>query len=371
MHNQDKIILSLDAGGTNLVFTAIEGGELSKKYSIPTVSKTLNDFLEKLILGFDEVLKSVGGKADAISFCFPGPADYKAGIIGDLENLPFFKGGVPLRQILENEFKIPVFINNDGDLFTLGEAVSGLLPKVNSKLKENGNRPGYRNILGVTLGTGFGGGLASRGKLWLGDNSAGVEINRFLNPFDHSQSAEEILSIRGIKKLFADFAGCMPENTPQPIDIFRIGMGRRKGNKEAAIKAWDYFGKVLGEVLANAASLTDSLIVVGGGLSAAYPLFLQTAVNTMNGQLKKAHGGKMPRMEVFAYNLNNQQCLADFLMDESKEIIVPFSGKKIKYNAIKKIGLGISVLGTSEAVAIGAWEVAVGNLPTKENALRP
>ncbi len=359
---QKKTILSLDAGGTNLVFSSIKGGEISSEHSMATSSQSLADFLNKLISGFSEVLKLSGGKADAISFCFPGPADYENGIIGDLANLPFFKGGVALKQMLQNHFGIPVFINNDGDLFALGEAISGLLPEINRKLSDSGNPRTYKNLLGITLGTGFGGGMVSNGMLWLGDNSAGAEINRFLNPFDHTRSAEEILSIRGIKKLFGDFASCMPENTPEPFDIFRIGMGQRKGNKEAAIKAWEHFGKVLGGVLASAASLTDSLIVVGGGLSAAYLLFLQTAVNTMNSHLEKTNGGKLPRMEVYAYNLHNEQCLADFLVDESTEIAVPFSGEKIKYNAIKKIGVGLSVLGTSEAVALGAWDVAADKL---------
>jgi glucokinase len=49
------------------------------------------------------------------------------GIIGDLENLPTFKGGVALGPMLEEIFNIPVFINNDGDLFAYGEAIAGLL----------------------------------------------------------------------------------------------------------------------------------------------------------------------------------------------------------------------------------------------------
>ena len=100
-------ILSLDAGGTNLVFTHIKNSQIQKKHSIPTASDTLEDFLEKLIQGFRVVMEDSAHKAEAISFCFPGPADYGQGIIGDLENLPFFKGGVPLKRMLENQFKNP------------------------------------------------------------------------------------------------------------------------------------------------------------------------------------------------------------------------------------------------------------------------
>ncbi len=76
----------------------------------------------------------------AISFAFPGPADYPAGIIGDLPNLPAFRGGVALGPMLEEKFGIPVFINNDGDLFVYGEAIAGFLPYVNGLL-EAGRQP--------------------------------------------------------------------------------------------------------------------------------------------------------------------------------------------------------------------------------------
>ena len=358
----DKTILTLDAGGTNLVFSSITNGEIANEYTLPTASQNLDEFLNKLISGFKEVLKSSGGKADAISFCFPGPADYENGIIGDLENLPFFRGGIALKKMLENEFKIPVFINNDGDLFTLGEAISGLLPQINIKLKENGNPKEYKNLLGTTLGTGFGGGMVSSGKMWIGDNSAGAEINRVSDPFEAKQSVEEVLSIRGIKRGYSNFAKCMPDNTPEPFEIFRIGMGQKKGNKEAAIKAWNYFGRVLGETLANTVTLTDGLIVIGGGLAAAHELFLQTATDTMNRKFEKAKGETVQRLETFAYNLNNPQCLNNFVMNESKKIKVPFSNETINYSPVKKVGLAISVLGTSQAVAKGAWEFALSKL---------
>ena len=98
----------------------------------------------------------------AISFAFPGPVDYPAGIVGDLGNLPGFRGGVALGPMLEDRFKLPVFINNDGDLFTYGEAICGFLPYVNERLKAAGSAKQYKNLFGVTLGTGFGAGSPGR-----------------------------------------------------------------------------------------------------------------------------------------------------------------------------------------------------------------
>ncbi len=354
MSTENLNILTLDVGGTNLVFSKVENGVLDNNtFTLPAESESLEAFIKKLFSGFEALLNKSENKPDAISFSFPGPADYRQGIIGDLENLPFFRGGVPLKKILENRFKIPVFINNDGDLFTLGEAMHGFLPEINIVAPKV-----YKNLLGVTLGTGFGGGIVCNGRLFTGDNSAAAEINRMSSLTDKNMSVEEVLSRRGIRFLYAQHAGLDFEKVPEPADIYRIGLGETEGDKEAARSAWKMFGEVLGDALANAVTLTDSCVVIGGGLSGAYPLFLQTAVNHMNGLLKKNDGTTVQRMEVFAYNRENEDCRKEFLTDESRSIPVLFSDETVIYRETKKIAVGISKLGTSKAVALGAYDFA-------------
>ena len=70
-----------------------------------------------------------------------------------------------------NEFKIPVFIDNDGSLYAYGEALAGYLPMLNKKIRDAGGIKQYKNLVGLTLGTGFGGGIVIRGQLMTGDNS--------------------------------------------------------------------------------------------------------------------------------------------------------------------------------------------------------
>lgn len=355
MKQSKQIILTLDAGGTNLVFNAVDAQNIvicSTTLHAPSAS--LDEFLKKLLAGFHTINKESGNVAKAISFCFPGPADYEKGIIGDLENIPEFKGGVALKQMLENEFRIPVYINNDGDLFTLGEAMSGLLSQINADLKKNENPKQYYNLLGITLGTGTGAGIVINGKLLIGDNSAGAEINRSNNFLNPEMSIEETLSIRGIKYIYCEESGVVPELCPEPTEIYEIGIGQKKGNTDAAIKAWEIFGTVLGQTLANAITLIDGLIVIGGGLSGAHPLFMPKVIEAMNGKFSTTRGETVQRLETFAYNLENEDCLSDFLNRDEVEIVVPYSDEKILYSPTKKIGIGISRLGTSKAVAIGA-----------------
>ncbi len=352
-------VLALDAGGTNLVFNAVQNGEIvDKSFGLPAKSDSLTNLLEKIIHGFKEINDQTGKNAVAISFCFPGPADFENGIIGDLENLPFFRGGVPLKKMLENEFKMPVFINNDGDLFTLGEAIRGVLPDINSKLEARGVKKQYRNLLGVTLGTGFGGGIVQHEELFLGDNSAGAEINRMVNPFNWVTSIEETLSIRGIRRLFAEETGMDIDDVPEPHTIFKIGMGKARGDQKAAIKAWEKFGTVLADALGNALTLIDGIAVIGGGLSGAYPLFLPKTVEMLNRKYIRPDGGKVPRMEISACNLQSEGGLDDFLKQEKIMVKVPFSNDVIPYYPEKKTGVSTTLLGTSKAVAIGAYAFA-------------
>ena len=127
--------MTLDAGGTNFVFSAIQGGkEVLEEITFPSHADNLDKCIASLLEGFAAVRSKLTEAPVAISFAFPGPADYPKGIIGDLGNLPGFRGGVALGPLLEERFDLPVFINNDGDLYAYGEAIEGFLPHINRML---------------------------------------------------------------------------------------------------------------------------------------------------------------------------------------------------------------------------------------------
>ena len=334
--NNNPVIFILDAGGTGFKFSAVQDWhEIIEPFTIPSAAPTLEEVLQKLITGFHECETRCGAKAAAISFCFPGPADYPNGIIGDLENLPTFHGGVPLKAMLENEFHVPVYINNDGDLF----------------------------VLGVTIGTGFGGGIVINKVLLNGDNSAGGEINRHRNPLYPTTSAEDSISIRAVRRVYGREAGIEFDKTPHPYDIYKIAMGQLPGDKEAALKSWNEMATALADVLANAISLIDGIIVIGGGLSGAWPVFMPMLIKKMNEPftgLKDGHS--FSRMETEAYNLMDAQDMIRFTEKSGKMIKVPFSNQEVWYDPTKCVGVGVTKLGTSSAVAIGAYAFAMEQL---------
>lgn len=363
MNQSDNLIYILDAGGTGFKFSAVQNfREVIEPFTIPSASNSLTEVLKKIIEGFRMTEQRCGQKPTAISFCFPGPADYPNGIIGDLANLPHFRGGVALKDMLENEFKVPVFINNDGDLFVYGEAIGGLLPEVNKLLEQQGNPRRYKNLFGVTLGTGFGGGFVTNGILLNGDNSAGGEINRMRNILYPDTSVEDSVSIRGVKRVYARETGLPMEEVPEPFDIYEIAMGRKMGDKAAALAAWDELAVVLADAIANAVTLTDGLVVIGGGLSGAWPVFMNRLVSLLNEPFVDFNKNKVSRLEVDAYNLQNDTDMIRFTEKTGTMVRVPFSNKEVWYDPVKKIGVGVTRLGTSSAVAIGAYAYALHEL---------
>ena len=68
------------------------------------------------------------------------------------------------------------------------------------------------------------------------------------------------------------------------------------------------------------------------------------------------------KFEMKACNLENENEKALFLKDESKILKIPGSEKSVVYHSVKKTGVTISTLGTSKAIAIGAYNFAVNQL---------
>ena len=172
-----RAVMTLDAGGTNFVFSAMRGnqdrggavraaGERRQPGAIAgAVSRRGSGRCGN---------RSTGRRRPSVSR-FPVRAITSADIVIRPGNLPAYRD-VPLTAILEDTFGLPTFINNDGDLFAYGEASAGFLPYVNGLLEKAGSPKRFRNLLGITLGTGFGGGLVRDGQLIIGDNSAAGEV---------------------------------------------------------------------------------------------------------------------------------------------------------------------------------------------------
>lgn len=360
-----RIVLMLDAGGTSLKFTAIRGNTLLfAPVAVPSDAHDLRRCLDNIVQGFRRVGEQLPEPPVAISFAFPGPADYPAGIIGNLPNFPAFReaGGVALGPMLRAEFHKPVFINNDGNLFVYGEAIAGLLPYVNGLLGAAGNPKRYRNLFGVTLGTGLGGGVVVDGRLLIGDNSIGGEAHLLRHVLDPGVGAEEGACIRAVRRTYAEQAGIAPDDAPEPRTVANIAAGSAPGNRPAALEAFRRLGEVAGDALAQGLALIDGLAVIGGGISQAHEFFMPALVAAINRPYAKGNASIPRRLIARAFNLEDAAERAEFIRRGAREITVPGTTDHVSYDPLPRTAVGISRLGTSEAVAIGAYAFALQQL---------
>ena len=361
--SESRIVMTHDAGGTNLRFSAMRGGtSVTETVSLPSNGDDLTQCLVNIVDGFNQIKALCSEAPSAISFAFPGPADYPNGIIGDLGNLPGFRGGVALGPMLEEKFGIPVFINNDGDLFVYGEAIAGLLPYVNGLLQKAGSSKRYKNLFGITLGTGLGGGIVRNGELFVGDNSMAGEVWLLRNKLHPEMNAEEGACIRAVRRVYAEQTGTPFDQTPEPKKLFEIANGTQAGNQAAAVEAFRRLGESAGDALGSALTLIDGLAVIGGGVSGAWPLFLPALVDELNSTYTGPAGNSFRRLGSAAFNLEDPAHLDIFLKGETRIIKVPGSERTLAYDPLQRVGVGMSRLGTSEAVAIGAYAFALKQL---------
>jgi glucokinase len=356
----DRIVMTLDAGRTGLKFSAIRGTEIVVgPITRPTEGDNLDRCLHNIIDGFETLQHSLPAPPVAISFAFPGPADYPRGIISNLKNFPAFESDVALGPILEDKFHIPVFINNDGDLFAYGEAIAGFLPYVNDLLAKAGNPKRFRNLLGITLGTGFGAGIVHNGQLLLGDNSAAGEAWLLRNKLDPNTNAEEGTSIRAVRRVYAQHAHTQFEDAPEPKVIFEIGMGQAPGTREAAREAYHQLGVVTGDAIAQALTLIDGLVVIGGGISPAWPLFMPALIESLNATYD---ANRLPRLPAKVFNAQDSADLEHFLHGDVRQVSLGHSRRTIEFDPMRRTAVGLSRLGTTLAVAVGARAFALRKL---------
>ncbi len=369
MYEHDsRVVMTLDAGGTNFVFSAMRGGdEIVSPIRLPAVVDDLGGCLESLVRGFSQVKQAVSGEPVAISFAFPGPADYGNGIIGDLPNFPAFRGGVALGPFLSQKFGIPVYINNDGNLYAYGEALSGMLPAVNRRLEESGSSKRYSNLIGITLGTGFGAGVVIDGRLLSGDNGCGGDVWLMRNKKYPDLIAEESVSIRAVKRVYAEKSGC-DASALSPKEIFDIAEGTMPGDRRAAVQSFEELGEMAGDAIVRALDIVDGLVVFGGGISGAAKYIIPGMIKEMNRPVGTFSGMSFPCLQSEIYDLSSPEGMEAFLEEKDKTVKVPFSDQEVRYACHKKTGIAVSFLGASRAIALGAYSFALSQLDNHQLA---
>ncbi len=359
----ERIVLTLDAGGTNFVFSAVKGNKFVRgPYSLKSNGGNLDLCLKTITHGFNKVSEGLKDFSAAASIGFPGPADYREGIIHELVNLPAFDKPFPLGPYLEEKLKIPVFINNDADLFALGEFIFGITNEINEELKSRNSKRRSENLIAATFGTGLGGGIVAGRRLFSGDNCAQGELNRLRNHLLPNSCAEDLVSDRGIKRIFRESGGIITDESAGVEEIASHARNPFSEFHEQAKNAFALFAKAAADALADALCIIDGTVVIGGGISNAYDIFLGQIVKEMNKPFDSVHGGKIPRTEVRVFNLENREEREKYLEGKIIQMPIPGTSKNRTVDLFRGAGIGVTKIGTGKASALGACVFALEKL---------
>jgi glucokinase len=238
---QQTSVLGIDLGGTNVRAACVTGDQLGTVHAarIPALGS------------YDEVLQIVFGVADAavdatvtaIGIGVPSVVDVETGVVYDVQNIPAWRE-VPLRQLLQDRYRVPVFVNNDANCFALSEF-------------HFGQGRGSHSMIGLSIGTGLGAGIIINKKLYAGHNCGAGE-------FGMVAYREHFYEWYASGQFFRNYYG---------VDGAAVYHRAQDGVPEA-LALYEELGMHLGNALNMILYTYDpGLIVLGGSVAQAYELF--------------------------------------------------------------------------------------------------
>jgi len=251
-----------DVGGTKIEFGAFN--EKLERVATERVPTPGDDY-DKLVDTLVDIIK----KADQQFSCeghigigIPGMEDAEDGALLT-SNVPAAKGRT-LRKDLEQKLGRSVTIDNDANCFALSEAWDEELQ-------------GEKSVLGLILGTGFGGGLVFDGHVFSGKNHVAGELGHTRMPIDawfhlgenaplftcgcdNKGCIDNYLSGRGFEQLYTHYYG----EKVKAVELIK----RHAAGEKKAVEHVDRFMEMLAICLANLfTGLDPHVVVLGGGLS--------------------------------------------------------------------------------------------------------
>ncbi|MGQ0763334.1 MAG: ROK family protein [Acidobacteriota bacterium] len=281
----DKLVCAIDLGGTNLRAANIDSsGRLHERVKSQTPdSDNAEDIVNAIASAVERCEAEAAKRAariEAVSLAVPGSVHAQTRAIVNAPNIPVIVD-FGLAEALETKLQRPVLIENDANAAALGEMWQG-------------SARGYRTIVCLTLGTGVGCGIILEGDLWRGaDGTAGEIGHTSVNPFGHVRCKcgnIGCLEVYGSATAIVRMTREALSNHPaSPLNSVATGDLTARQVADAAVmgdelarEIFRKMGTYLGITAANIVNtLNPEMIVIGGGVSAAFNLFAQTAREEM------------------------------------------------------------------------------------------
>ncbi|MGA7563948.1 MAG: ROK family protein [Desulfobaccales bacterium] len=288
---KEAAVVGVDLGGTNLRLALVSArGEIQARWERATPAGSdrdaLIETLARDLAACGEKADSLGVQIRGVGLGIPGRILSRQGCIAFSPNLPVLND-CPLVALLSRSLTWPLFLENDANLFTLGEHWLGA-------------GAGHRNLLGITLGTGVGGGLILDGCLWQGSQGTSGEIGHItLEP--HGRKCH--CGNRGCLETLASASwtvAWVKEQLAQGVsswlqDLYATDPGAIQGETlvvaaengdPLALKAFDRVGRSLAQAIAAAVHLLGlSRVIIGGRFARAWEVFQPSLAEELHHRL--------------------------------------------------------------------------------------
>lgn len=240
-------IIGIDLGGTTIVGGRIEREQIVEQVSTPTEAQEGG---KRTLAMLKEIIRSlINDETKAIGIGVPSVVNRELGIVYNVQNIKNWDE-IHLKRILEEEFKLPVYIDNDANCFAYGEKVYG-----KGKM--------FDNFVGITLGTGVGGGIIQRGEL-LDDSNCG---------------SGEFGEIPYMDSILEEYCGSRFFTRSKNESGYDIALKAKSGD-QSSIELYKEYGKHIAVLVKIILLVLDpQAIIFGGSISRSFDLFKDSMYN--------------------------------------------------------------------------------------------
>lgn len=246
-----QVAIGIDLGGTNLMSGAVtaEGNVLAARET-RVGDKSLQAIIDLLVREIDFFSREAHGDICGVGLGIPGIVDPQAGIVHQSPHFPDFVN-INIRERLQQRVALPLHIDNDVNMFALGEA-------------RYGAGKGIPHFVMMTLGTGIGGGIFLDGELVHGERGFAGEIGHIIV---EPQGRQCGCGGRGCLELYAASAAFDGESPEKMAELAHAGDAK-------AVERWNAFGRYLGlGIITTMNVLGITTFIIGGGIADAFDLF--------------------------------------------------------------------------------------------------
>jgi len=260
--------LGIDIGGTAVKMGLVDeqGAVLARTESSVSFDGYRTPILETVLRtakAFLSAQRKETASLTGIGVSATGQIDSRKGCVaGTCGNFPGWTGS-PIRDVLQQEFGLPVTVANDANCMCLGEVWVG-------------GAKGYTDVIGITIGTGIGGGILTGGRLLEGARGLGGELGHYRT---HALDGEPCTC--GAVGCWEHYAATTAlvrrarEKNPDWCDGRTIFAAAQQ-NDPTALALLDAWIDEIAQGLAGMVHIFNpQLILIGGGVSAQRQLLIE------------------------------------------------------------------------------------------------